>query len=401
MNVLFIIESSISNPILFSQGIPHIQENSKKGVKYSILSFEDHNYFKHDPGAKKRFDEANSELEGFAQIFSVRTETNKLITSLNLRTVRMLFLGILKGLRIVKKNKVEIIHGRSNLPSLISLLIKKFSNVKVVYDNRGLVSNEFDNRKRIRIFAEILIEKYLLKNSDEIIVVSEAFKRYLFTKYPEYDLNKKITVIVNSFSEKRFTYSEQVRLKQRRDNNLEDKIVMVYSGPSVFWQRFDLVLATFKLLKEMNKKSFLLVVSYDPEIKKIILNSGIDESDFAVHNVIASEVNSYLIMGDFGVIFRDDRIRSKVCAPIKLGEYLASGLPVLCMNQIGDTDEIVSEYKVGVIMEDEKEIQNKLKEIVELANEPDIKLRCRKAAEEKLSSNLSSQKYYDVYKHIK
>jgi glycosyltransferase involved in cell wall biosynthesis len=106
-------------------------------------------------------------------------------------------------------------------------------------------------------------------------------------------------------------------------------------------------------------------------------------------------------MGDFGVIFRDDRIRSKVCAPIKLGEYLASGLPVLCMNQIGDTDEIVSEYKVGIVIEDEKEIQNKLKEIIELKNDPEIRLRCRKAAEEKLSLSLSSQKYYDVYKQMK
>jgi glycosyltransferase involved in cell wall biosynthesis len=214
-------------------------------------------------------------------------------------------------------------------------------------------------------------------------------------------LSKKITVIANSFSEKRFTYSEQDRLKQRKHHKLEEKIVMVYSGPSVFWQRFDLVLTTFKLLKEMKKESFLLVVSYDPEIKKIILNSGIDKADFEVYNVMASEVGNYLTMGDFGVIFRDNRIRSKVCAPIKLGEYLASGLPVLCMNQIGDTDEIVSEYKVGVIMEDEKEIQNKLKEIVELINDPELRSRCRKTAEEKLSLNLSSQKYYAVYTHMK
>jgi glycosyltransferase involved in cell wall biosynthesis len=401
MNVLFIIEGSLSNPILFSQGIPQIQENFRKGVKYSILTFEDLNYFEQDPNAKKRFDEANSELKGFAQIFSVQTKKNKVIAILHLGTIRMIFRGMLEGLRIIKKTKVDIIHGRSNLPTLIALFLKKFSNVIVVYDNRGLVSDEFDNRKRLRIFAEKLIEKYLLKNSDEIIVVSKAFKKYVINKYPEYELSKKITVIANSFSEKRFTYSEQDRLKQRKHHKLEEKIVMVYSGPSVFWQRFDLVLTTFKLLKEMKKESFLLVVSYDPEIKKIILNSGIDKADFEVYNVMASEVGNYLTMGDFGVIFRDNRIRSKVCAPIKLGEYLASGLPVLCMNQIGDTDEIVSEYKVGVIMEDEKEIQNKLKEIVELINDPELRSRCRKTAEEKLSLNLSSQKYYAVYTHMK
>ncbi|MCW9065798.1 MAG: hypothetical protein OQJ78_05825, partial [Ignavibacteriaceae bacterium] len=121
MNVLFIIEGSLSNPILFSQGIPQIQENFRKGVKYSILTFEDLNYFEQDPNAKKRFDEANSELKGFAQIFSVQTKKNKVIAILHLGTIRMIFRGMLEGLRIIKKTKVDIIHGRSNLPTLIAL----------------------------------------------------------------------------------------------------------------------------------------------------------------------------------------------------------------------------------------------------------------------------------------
>jgi hypothetical protein len=65
MNVLFIIEGSLSNPILFSQGIPQIQENFRKGVKYSILTFEDLHYFRQDPNAKKRFDEAKVLLRFF------------------------------------------------------------------------------------------------------------------------------------------------------------------------------------------------------------------------------------------------------------------------------------------------------------------------------------------------
>jgi glycosyltransferase involved in cell wall biosynthesis len=105
-------------------------------------------------------------------------------------------------------------------------------------------------------------------------------------------------------------------------------------------------------------------------------------------------------MGDFGVIYRDERIRSKVCAPIKLGEYLACGLPVLAMSEIGDTDSIILDYNVGVIIKDENELLNDLGKIIELTSVPNIKLKCRKAAEQRLSLATSANKYYNIYSNL-
>jgi len=395
MNVLFIVDGSLSNPILPSQGIPHIQENSKKGVKYFVLSFEDFDYLEQNPKAKERYIAAVSELKDCAQVFSTEVKT-----SIRLTTIRLFLRGIIACAKIVKKKKISIIHGRSNLPAFIALFIKTFFNIKVLYDNRGLFSDEINKKNWLRISIEIWIEKRLLKKSDSIVVVSNAFKKYLCDKYYDYNLHRKITVIENSFSEKRFIYSEQLRLKQRKDHHLKDKFILVYSGPSVYWQRFDLILKTFKILKELRKDAYFLIISYDPEIEEIVLKAGIDRKDFSVYNLPASEVNKYLIMGDIGVIYRDNRIRSKVCAPIKLGEYLASGLPILAMNDIGDTEIILNKHKTGIIIENETEIKDKLLEIINLIKDPEIRVRCRETAEESLSLKISSARYLNIYKEI-
>lgn len=392
MNVLFIVDNSISNPVLFSQGIPHIQENSKQGIKYYVMSFEDIDVLKQDTISYKRYNAAISELKNYAELYFI-----KIKMAPRFSTLRLLIRGVIMGAKVVKKNKIDIIHGRSNLPSIIALLIKKFFKVKVIYDNRGLFSDEIDKGNKLRIKIELFFEKFLLTNSDAIVVVSNAFKNYLSTQYGNYELDKKITVIENSFSEKRFLYSEKFRANQRKANMLEDKFIMVYSGPSVYWQRFDLVLATFKILKELRNNAYLLIISYDPIIKDLVLNAGIKIKDFSIYNLPASDVNKYLVMGDFGVIFRDNRMRSKVCAPIKLGEYLASGLPILSMNDIGDTEIILNKYKTGIIIKDENDIKIKLLEMMDLVKDSDIRLRCRKTAEEDLSLKNSAVKYRTVY----
>lgn len=401
MNVLFIVEGSLSNPVLASQGIPHFQENSKKGINYSVLSFEDMDYLKQDSTARERFNLAKTELLNYAQIYPIEIKKSKFLAFLKLSTLNTLITTVRTANDIIKKNKINIVHGRSNVPSLSAVIIKMFRKIKVLYDNRGLVSDEFDKKKKFRIIVENLIERYLLLRSDAIVVVSNAFKNYLSVKYQNDNINKKINVVENSFSEKRFIFSEQLRLEQRKKYKLEDKFIMVYSGPSVYWQRFDLVLTTFKLLKQIKKEAFLLVVSYDTNIKQAIVESGINMCDFSVYNIPASEVNNLLIMGDFGVIFRDDRIRSKVCAPIKLGEYLASGLPILSMSEIGDTDSIIHDYNVGVIVKNVNEILIELKKIIELTNVPNIKKTCRKAAEKRLSLVSSADKYFSIYNNLK
>ena len=402
MNVLFIVDGSLSNPILFSQGIPHIQENSSKGVNYSVLSIENTNSVL--PGTKTgdRYMDAVKELNGLAKVYTILFDLEKNVIQRKLRVFFWILLGTLKGIKVVKSDKINIVHARSNIPTLIALFIKLFTGAKVIYDNRGLVSDEIPPNRKMRIFLEKKLEEASFKYADAIVVVSRAFKEYLVSlnnKMKSY--SSKIYVIENSFSPKRFKYSSELRDRQLNLHNLKGRFVVVYSGPAVRWQRFDLVLEVFKVFKKIKPESFLLIISYDTEMDIIVRKSGIMEQDYSIYNLSAMEVNNYLIMGDLGLIFRDERIRSKVCAPIKFGEYLASGLPILLMDKVGDSSDITRKFNVGVVFENEKDLFDRaIKEMIELTSQPDIKLRCRNAAEQDLSLSSSAQKYLSIYKEL-
>jgi glycosyltransferase involved in cell wall biosynthesis len=398
MNVLFISDGSLSNPILHSQGIPHIIENSEKGVKFFVLAFEE---VPIPSSSRKWYDEAREVLDGKAKIISVELKSGGFPSQI--KAFMFLFLGIVKGIQIVKNYKIDIIHGRSNKPSLIALVLKILFKKKVLFDNRGLVSDEIDRKKVIRIKIEKIIEKILLKYSDAIVVVSKVFKDYIISNIDHKKISgSNIFVIRNSFSAKRFKFLPEIRDQQRKQYNLSDKLVMVYSGPSIGWQRFDVVLEVFKKLKQLHANSFFLVISYDPVIKQMTENAGISKSDFAVFNLQAGEVNKFLLMGDFGIILSDKAPRRLVSAPIKFGEYLASGLPVLLMTKIGDTEEIVRKYGVGVLVENEIELlTDGLEKIITLSNKPGIKEKCRFAAETELSLSLAANQYFEIYESLK
>ncbi len=402
MNVLFIVDGSVSNPVLFSQGIPHFKENSLKGVKYSILSFENSRYLSYGAKTNERYFEAKKELESIANVYSIIIDLETTSIQRKLRFILMTVRGVIKGIGIIKRNNISIIHGRSNQPTLIALIIKLFTGVKVIYDNRGLFSDEIPKNRYFRKFLERKIENIFYKYTDAIVVVSQAFKDYLTSKNEIIKkLSSKIIVIGNSFSDNRFLYSKELRNQQLGKNSLQSRYIVVYSGPSVNWQRFDLVLETFKAIKKIKPETYLLIISYDPLIKQIVMDSGILEKDYSVHNLPAQDVNKYLIMGEFGILFGDERMLRKVSAPIKYGEYLASGLPVLLMDNIGDTAEITKKYNVGVVFKDEKDLfERGIKEIIDLTSRPDIKLRCRRAAELELSLSSAAQKYYSIYERL-
>ena len=169
IKVLFIVDGSLSNPILFSQGIPHIQENSKKGIKFYIISFEDFKILRQNPEINDRYVQAINELKEYAEIFSIPINFQMRLSSL-----RIFINGILKSFKLIKTYKIDLIHGRSSLPSMIGVTLKWFFNIKVLNDNRGLVSDELNNK--LRIYIELFLEKQILKKSDAIVVVSNALK---------------------------------------------------------------------------------------------------------------------------------------------------------------------------------------------------------------------------------
>jgi glycosyltransferase involved in cell wall biosynthesis len=92
-----------------------------------------------------------------------------------------------------------------------------------------------------------------------------------------------------------------------------------------------------------------------------------------VKNIPYSEIPDYLNISDIAFAIRLPKISMKGVAPIKLGEYMLMGLPIIASEGIGDTEEILSKtdhcylYRHSDFENMENDIDN-IEEIITFVN---------------------------------
>src|SRR5690606_31076769 len=79
--------------------------------------------------------------------------------------------------------------------------------------------------------------------------------------------------------------------------------------------------------------------------------------------VPVSEVSDYLNAADLGFGLRQPTYSMQGVAPIKLGEYLLTGLPVIASKGIGDTTEILHAFDDCFLYDHEKTLKNQMPDI--------------------------------------
>jgi glycosyltransferase involved in cell wall biosynthesis len=107
----------------------------------------------------------------------------------------------------------------------------------------------------------------------------------------------------------------------------------------------------------------------------------------------------YISVADAGVFFINP-YKKIGSSPIKMGEFLASGIPVVINPGVGDTEELVLDNKVGVVIRqfDRGCYIDAARELVEIKKGGQALIsRCRAAAEKHLSLELAADKYAKIY----
>ena len=127
------------------------------------------------------------------------------------------------------------------------------------------------------------------------------------------------------------------------------------------------------------------------ELKKVS-NPGLK---IIVKNVSHSDVPKYLSAADFGLSLNKFFPSGKYLSPIKIGEYLANGLPVLMTEGIGDENNYLEKEKAGVLFNMEN-LEYKLNSLQKILNEPDHRERISKLA----SKYRSFHQLKEIYKNL-
>ena len=111
----------------------------------------------------------------------------------------------------------------------------------------------------------------------------------------------------------------------------------------------------------------------------------------------------YLAAADLGLLLRDQTTLNRVASPVKFGEYLASGTPVIMTPQIGDFSSLVARKGLGTIIDldhSDDELRRAIAGWLSESSSHETAVRCIQYAREALcwSANVSLRK--DVYENM-
>ena len=154
----------------------------------------------------------------------------------------------------------------------------------------------------------------------------------------------------------RFQFRQEDRQSIRSKLGLTDQeVVGIYTGKLGGIYLDDEAIEIIKLSREQvgSERFYLIILSPDFEAwSKKLLEAGFNERRFHIGFVDQSEVGSYLSASDFAYSLHRPTPSKMGISPIKNGEYMANGLPVIIPNGIGDDSDLIASNNFGVVVPD-------------------------------------------------
>ena len=350
--VLYISYNGMLDPLGQSQVIPYLKELSKLGVRFTLLSFETAKAYTSE--GRARCERLRQELAA-AEIDWRWLRYHK-SPSLPATSYDVLA-GIRYGSRLVREQQIEMVHARSYIPATIALRLKRRVGVKMIFDVRGLMADEYFDaghwRKESAAYRITkTMERRVLAAADGIVTLTERIWPIINEWDALSDRQVAHEVVPCCADLELFKFSQSDRERRRRELGLEDRFVVVYSGSIDGWYLTESMADFFAVLLKQKPRAhalWLTPASHD-RIKTLMQTRGIAEKDYTVLAATTADVPSYLSASDAGLAFIKSCFSKTASSPTKYAEYLACGLPLIINCGIGDSDTLITSENTGVLV---------------------------------------------------
>lgn len=401
LSLLFIVDGALDRPLLHSQGLPLLRCLAEQGLRCYILSFE------------SALDVTQSPLGADLERRGIQWEVVIMPPQASgKQRVHTILGGFARAWRLCRREAIQIVHCRSYRPAVIGALLKRVLGAYFVFDMRGFLIDELvaDGRWRegtSKYKIGKLFERWLVLKADVITTTSPQFSAavYALSYFPPVSAHRVIS-IPNCADFQKFKPDEMTRQATRQCLGWQDRYVILFAGVADRYRRsYKDLFRFFSALREREPRALLAMLAYDDlkPLRETARAMGISEADMFYAQVPSSQMPDYLNAADVGLaLFRITSPAHAIASPVKFAEYLACGLPVVINTGVGDTERILNTYHVGIAVniDDEDSVTQSVEDILRLGADPNLRVRCRQAAQIELSLDMAVERYLTVYRHF-
>ncbi|HVF22175.1 MAG TPA: glycosyltransferase [Pyrinomonadaceae bacterium] len=404
-SVLFISYNGMLDPLGQTQVLPYLRELAKRGVKFTLLSFERARAFTPEGAAKCEQQRNELQSQGIEWHW-LRYHQRPSVPA----TIYDVLAGIRKASSLIKRNRVEMIHARGHIPATIALALKKRFPIKMIFDVRGLMAEEYVDAEHWRKDSlpyriTKATERSVFAETDAVVTLTERIWPIIREWEGLRGRTPHHEVIPCCVDLDRFRFSEEERARRRSELGLTDQFTIVYSGSLDGWYLTEKMADFFASVLRRNPRAHLLWLtngSHD-RVRELMLSRAVGLENYSVLSAAAAEVPSYLAAADAGLAFIKRCVSKLASSPTKNGEYLACGLPLILNAGIGDSDALINDWKAGVLITEftDEEFAKAAGDIEAMVHLPDAREKARSVAQQVFNLEaVGGKRYASLYERV-
>ena len=401
---LYICYQSVLEPLTQTQVVAYLQGLAAAGHRILLLTYET----KPLTADQQRDVKQNLASKGIHEWYYLTYHKRPTL----LATLWDMVVGVWCALRLVRKHGVTLVHARSHVPGVIGLWVKKLTGVKLLFDLRGLLAEEYADAGvwsgdgfLFRLTKRM--ERSLLRNSDEVVVLTESVRRKLLDQMSAGRELRVIPCCVDCVAFQR-RLPEKMGQAPVGASPISSQPYMLYVGKLGGWYPTAQMVEFFVAAREVipNLKWKILTQHTDKDLLLLLARHGL-ESEVEVASVAPNDLPTAIRGALFALCLYDRKLSAVACSPTKLGEYLAAGVPVIANAGVGDVEQLLAgangSGNVGiVVMESDPQFyRSAVREMLRLKNDTNVAQRCQNRAMEQLDlCSVGWPRYQKVYQAL-
>ncbi|WP_051315443.1 hypothetical protein [Algoriphagus terrigena] len=249
---------------------------------------------------------------------------------------------------LIQEKGIEVVMPRSTMPAWIVLRLLSRSRAlpEIIFDADGLPIQEridFAGLREGSLMHRFLysIESAMLRKADKVLVRSNRAKEIHLENNPSLDPSKFFKV-GNGRDEALFYVDHAAKDIRAKLGIGEEELLLVHSGSLGGGYESSTMFDLLQNLYERGLAVRLLLLTRDEKTARNLVPDSL-QSLVSVISFEFESIPELLRASDIGICLRKKSKSIAGIAPIKLGEYLMCGLPVIYSEGIGDFDSMLSD----------------------------------------------------------
>jgi glycosyltransferase involved in cell wall biosynthesis len=377
LDAIYVTYWSLRDPLCQGQCLPLVRDQARRGRRMGLVSFESAAWAV--PAAERAALTAALEQEGIRWVPLAYHKRPRLLS-----TLYDVARGVVRCARLVRREGARLVHSRATVPGAIGYWATRLTGALFLNDADGPLSEEYADAglwrrgspgHRLARWSE----QTCLAAADAVAVLTDLRRQEV-----QGSTRSAVTVLPCGVDTLRFRRDAEVGARLRAALGLSGR-VLVYAGKSGGWYLTEPMLDFARAAEEaLGPVTLLVLTTEGPD--RFAGPATTRGLRCVVRRAEPEEMPAYLSAADAGLSFRLSAPSQRAASPIKNGEYLACGLPVVTTPGAGDYSGMLEARRAGVVLGglEAGAYRSAAASLAALLAEPGIRERCRQAAVEEV-----------------